>query len=113
MDPNPFLRHTFWTVSIGWTVSWMNVYGFNQAMVQRYLSICSLKKAKQTVWVVLPLKALIISLSCFAGLVIFTKYQGCDPISTKRVTAADQVYPLFVMDILGFVPGFPGLFVAG
>jgi sodium-coupled monocarboxylate transporter 8/12 len=48
-----------------------------------------------------------------AGLVVFSKYYDCDPLSTNRVKAVDQLFPLFVIDTLGFIPGFVGLFVAG
>jgi len=72
-------------------------------------------------------------------LVIFATYKDCDPlsakvsknsfiskllpvyfekeiiyeISTQYVSKPDQLFPLFVMDILGQFPGVPGLFVAG
>lgn len=89
------------------------VYGTNQAMVQRYLSLPSLEKAKQTVWVVLPMVIVLITILSAAGLVVFAAYSDCDPIATHRVTASDQLFPLFVMDTLGSMPGVPGLFVAG
>lgn len=75
---------------------------------------------------------------CFtAGLVIFARYFDCDPVTTKvslllskkvtekcktksersvfkeTVSTADQLLPLFVMDVLGEYRGLPGIFVAG
>ncbi|RWS02291.1 sodium-coupled monocarboxylate transporter 1-like protein, partial [Dinothrombium tinctorium] len=47
------------------------------------------------------------------GLVLFARYWNCDPISTHRVSAADQLFPLFVVETLGSIPGLSGLFVAG
>ena len=72
----------------------------------------------------------------YLGLVIYTKYKDCDPVSAgvghdhanvhvlivelnisifwvKYVKTIDQLLPLFVMDTLGQYPGIPGLFVAG
>ena len=51
----------------------------------------------------------------YAGLVIFAFYdvQGCDPINAKLVEKADQLFPLFVMQVMGDVTCIPGLFVAG
>lgn len=67
----------------------------------------------RTVWLVLPFKVLILTLTCGGGLVAYAKYHDCDPIVTKQVRAPDQIYPLFVLDSLSFIPGFTGLFVAG
>jgi sodium-coupled monocarboxylate transporter 8/12 len=50
-----------------------------------------------------------VSICCAAGLVIFTKYQNCDPFTNKQVTQIDQLFPHFVMETLGFLPGFPGI----
>lgn len=61
----------------------------------------------------MPLKLVILTLTCGGGLVAYAKYHLCDPIVTKQVNAPDQIYPFFVIDSLGFVPGFTGLFVAG
>ena len=44
---------------------------------------------------------------------MFTFYQHCDPITAKQVSRKDQMFPLFVMQTVGDVPGLPGLFVAG
>lgn len=49
----------------------------------------------------------------YLGLVIYTKYKDCDPVSAGYVKTIDQLLPLFVMDTLGSYPGVPGLFVAG
>ncbi|RXG68829.1 hypothetical protein Avbf_09996 [Armadillidium vulgare] len=49
----------------------------------------------------------------FGGLVIYAKYETCDPLKSKLVSTPDQLLPLFVMDTLGEWKGIPGLFVAG
>lgn len=47
------------------------------------------------------------------GLIMYTKYYDCDPITTKQVRKTDQMIPFFVLDIGHHIPGLPGLFVAG
>lgn len=37
-DPDPLRRHTFWTVSIGGTFTWLGIYGVNQSTIQRCIS---------------------------------------------------------------------------
>lgn len=38
------------------------------------------------------------------GMVVISKYRYCDPIKTKRIMTADQLFPLFVMDTMGSIP---------
>ena len=45
-DPTPFKRHTFWSIMIGGFFTSLTVYGSNQATIQRYLSVPSVKKAQ-------------------------------------------------------------------
>ncbi len=52
-------------------------------------------------------------LTIVVGMVVVSRYRGCDPIKTQRVMTADQLFPLFVMDTMGSIPGIPGIFVAG
>src|SRR5215510_8140669 len=47
-----------------------------------------------------------------AGLIVYAYYENCDPFLAKRIHAADQILPLFVMDTLSFIPGFAGLFIS-
>jgi hypothetical protein len=35
-NPNPFMRHSFWTLIIGGFFTSLTVYGSNQATIQRY-----------------------------------------------------------------------------
>ena len=49
----------------------------------------------------------------YAGLVIYAHYVNCDPIKSGLVSTKDQLLPLFVMDLMSDMPGFPGFFVAG
>lgn len=49
----------------------------------------------------------------YSGLVVYARYHNCDPLDSKLARSRDQLLPLLVMDVLGDLPGMPGLFVAG
>lgn len=56
----------------------------------------------------------IVNLLCTAiSMVIVSRYRDCDPMKTKRVHTADQLFALFIMDTMGTIPGIPGIFMAG
>lgn len=54
-----------------------------------------------------------VTMCCMTGMLLYAKYFDCDPLTTKLVTARDQLVPLLVMENLSYVPGFAGLFIAG
>ena len=113
MDPSLLTRHTFWSQTVGGYFTWMTIYAVNQTMIQRYLTVKDLKTAKISIWLSGIAITVILSIVAYGGLIIFSRYLNCDPISSGLVSTKDQLLPLFVMDILGHVPGFPGFFVAG
>ena len=57
--------------------------------------------------------SLLIGICAYGGMVMFAFYHDCDPIKTGQVSTKDQMFPMFVMQMVGDVPGVPGLFVAG
>lgn len=46
MDPNPTVRHSFWSVVIGGTFYWTTMFCSNQASVQKYLSVESISQVR-------------------------------------------------------------------
>ncbi|KAL8593066.1 hypothetical protein ACOMHN_017992 [Nucella lapillus] len=112
LDPNPFIRHTFWTLFIGGTMMSLTVYAGNQALLQRYLSVRSITTARWAIMLHLPISEFFLALAMLSGLVMYATYEGCDPIALGVVSKGDQLIPLFVMQTLGDLPGIPGLFVA-
>ncbi|XP_004418075.1 PREDICTED: sodium-coupled monocarboxylate transporter 1 [Ceratotherium simum simum] len=111
-NPNPLQRHTFWTIIIGGTFTWTGIYGVNQCQVQRYISCKSRFHAKMSLYInLLGLWAILIC-SVFCGLTLYSRYRDCDPWTTEKVSAPDQLMPYLVLDILQDYPGLPGLFVA-
>ncbi|KAF4521507.1 hypothetical protein B566_EDAN001807 [Ephemera danica] len=112
-DVDPTTRHTFWTMVVGGTFMWGSNYAANQAQIQRYLSVPTVRQARRALWVnCLGLVALLVIL-CWGGLVMYAKYADCDPLRSKQIQASDQLLPLFVMETMHDLPGIPGLFVAG
>uniref|UniRef100_A0A8C9F4G0 Solute carrier family 5 member 12 n=1 Tax=Pavo cristatus TaxID=9049 RepID=A0A8C9F4G0_PAVCR len=111
-DVDPLRRHTFWTIVIGGTFTWLGLYGVNQSTIQRCISCKSEKHAKMALY--LNLLGLWIVLVCavFSGLVMYAHYKNCDPWTADFISAPDQLMPYFVMDIFSSMPGVPGLFVA-
>jgi hypothetical protein len=47
MDPNPLVRHTFWTVTVGNFFLWLAHLAANQAILQRCLALPTIDKAKR------------------------------------------------------------------
>ncbi|XP_053261025.1 sodium-coupled monocarboxylate transporter 1-like isoform X2 [Podarcis raffonei] len=112
-DPNPLRRHTFWTVVVGGTFTWLSVYGTNHCQVQRYLACRSQREAKKSLYITLVGICLILCFAIGCGFAMYSIYKDCDPWTAGFVSAPDQIMPYLVMDILGDFPGLPGLFVAG
>ncbi|KAK0166794.1 hypothetical protein PV327_004277 [Microctonus hyperodae] len=112
-DLSPSTRHTFWALLIGGFVHWLQSAAINQNMIQRYMALPSLEAAKSALWIFIFGALGLIGICGYSGLLIYAWYHDCDPLTTKLVSAKDQLLPLLVMDILGQFPGLPGLFVAG
>ncbi|XP_014479507.1 PREDICTED: sodium-coupled monocarboxylate transporter 1-like [Dinoponera quadriceps] len=112
-DWNPLTRHTIWGLMIGGTVHWLQISAINQNMIQRYLALPTLQSAKRALWFFIVGILALIMICGYAGLLIYAWYHECDPLTTKLARAKDQLLPLLVMNVLGELPGLPGLFVAG
>ncbi|XP_076223835.1 sodium-coupled monocarboxylate transporter 1 [Nomia melanderi] len=113
-DPSPFTRHTVWTVLIG---SWLYSTAYiavNQTMVQRYRSLKDLATSKLSLAIFTISIMLFISLCCWCGLVLIAWWSPpkCDPRAIGLITADDQLFPAYVMEIAGHLHGIPGLFIA-
>uniref|UniRef100_A0A8D0CDP3 Solute carrier family 5 member 8 n=1 Tax=Salvator merianae TaxID=96440 RepID=A0A8D0CDP3_SALMN len=112
-NPSPLQRHTFWTIIIGGTFTWLGIYGVNQAQVQRYLACKSQHHAKLSLYINLVGLWITLFSATMCGLSMYSVYKDCDPWSAGFVKAPDQLMPYLVLEILGDFPGIPGLFVAG
>ncbi|XP_057665819.1 sodium-coupled monocarboxylate transporter 1-like [Diorhabda carinulata] len=112
-DPDPMARHTIWALVIGGGAYTLQSAGVNQNMVQRYLALPSLRESKKALWVFFFGLTAIVLLCSYCGMLIYATYYKCDPLTTKLAREKDQLLPLLVMEILGDIPGLPGLFVAG
>lgn len=113
MNPSPFVRTSFWTLTVGMTTAWIAKLGVSQCCIQRFLAVPNIEVAKKSVWVfAFGLGALKLG-AILLGLIVYAKYSSCDPVSTKQIKKLDQIVPLFVMDVASKIPGLPGLFIAG
>ncbi|KAE8605598.1 hypothetical protein XENTR_v10015220 [Xenopus tropicalis] len=111
-NPDPFERHSFWSLAIGGIFMMLSLYGVNQAQVQRYLSSRTEKEAILSCYAVFPCQQLVLALGCLTGLVMFAYYKINPSAYPQDISVPDQMVLYFVMDILKDLPGLPGLFVA-
>ncbi|KRT85564.1 hypothetical protein AMK59_2547, partial [Oryctes borbonicus] len=112
-DMNPLSRHTFWSLTIGGFVYFLQTSGVNQNMIQRYLALSTLTKARISLWQCTIGILILTALCCYTGLLIFATFSKCDPLTTTLAKEKDQLLPILVMEVLGDYPGLPGLFIAG
>ncbi|GFY54519.1 putative sodium-dependent multivitamin transporter [Trichonephila inaurata madagascariensis] len=114
-DPDPTVRHTFWTLVVGGFFTYFAVH-VNQVQIQRLLTVKSLKESQIATFSCFFLQTILSILLCFSGIVIYANLSACDPIlrsDETNIHKADQILPYFVMTSLTMFPGLPGLFVAG
>ncbi|KAK9869592.1 hypothetical protein WA026_003342 [Henosepilachna vigintioctopunctata] len=112
-DLDPSSRHTVWALVIGGFLYYLQSAAVNQNMIQRYLSLANVKKAKKSLWIFVTGLVLVVTLCSYAGMVIYAIYYQCDPLTTMLAKEKDQLLPLLVMETVGDYPGLPGIFVAG
>ncbi|XP_045150087.1 sodium-dependent multivitamin transporter isoform X3 [Echinops telfairi] len=112
LDPDPFVRHTFWTLAFGGVFMMLSLYGVNQAQVQRYLSSRTERAAMLSCYAVFPCQQVVLCMGCLIGLVMYAYYQEYPKSAQQAQAAPDQFVLYFVMDLLQGLPGLPGLFVA-
>lgn len=111
-DPDPRVRHSVWNLVVGGGIFWCAVYGTNQAQVQRAISVRNVQSAKIAIWLNVIGYDAILLLCCLIGVVMFAFYSECDPVKSGLVKKADQLVPLWMMDLLSDFPGVPGLFLS-
>ncbi|KAG5877995.1 hypothetical protein JTB14_033644 [Gonioctena quinquepunctata] len=112
-DLDPLVRHTIWALVIGGTAYTVQTTGVNQNMIQRYLALPSLKAGERALWAFFFGIVILMICCCYCGLLVYAMFHDCDPLTTTLAREKDQLLPLLVMEILGEIPGLPGIFVAG
>ncbi|KAG8125871.1 hypothetical protein E2320_021052 [Naja naja] len=111
-DFDPLRRHTFWTIAVGGTFTWLGIYGVNQSTIQRCISCKTEKHAKLALYLNLVGLWVILVCAILCGLVMYSFFMSCDPWTADFISEPDQLMPYFVMIIFSSAPGLPGLFVA-
>jgi solute carrier family 5 (sodium-coupled monocarboxylate transporter), member 8/12 len=82
-------------------------------MVQRYMSLPNMKKARISILIFTIGIICFVSVCCYAGLLIYAKYWKCDPLISGMVKRDDQLFAIYVMETVGEWKGVAGLFIAG
>ncbi|XP_052890854.1 sodium-coupled monocarboxylate transporter 1-like [Anopheles moucheti] len=112
-DPNPTLGHSFWIMLFGAPVWVCEGIACSQDMVQRFLSLPTLKDARKALsWFVIGWISINV-IFFLIGMLVYATYYRCDPLTTELAKAKDQLLPLFVMETFAAYPGMTGVFVAG
>ncbi|KAJ6639769.1 Sodium-coupled monocarboxylate transporter 2 [Pseudolycoriella hygida] len=113
LNPSPFERLSFWSVSIGLTFQMIASICISPTVVQRCLSLPDYSKVKRSLIIFLAGIVLFNLCAHITGLQMYAKYETCDPFLAGLTRKIDQVLPYFVMDVGSGIPGLPGLFIAG
>lgn len=113
MNPDPTVRHSFWSVVVGGTMYWTSMFCANQASVQKYLSVERISQVRIALWVSAIGLTAVYSVNFITGAILAVHYANCDPIQAGVTNGSDRLLPLYVMQELGSYKGVPGFFVAG
>lgn len=91
LNPDPTIRHTWFSLIIGGGVTFLSLYAVNQTQIQRYLTVKDLKQAQKALWLNWPILTTLSLSTSFSGLAIYSKYYKCDPVTAKVIDFPDQV----------------------
>lgn len=112
-NPDPTVRHTFWTVMTGSFIGSFSL-ALNQSTIQRFNSTPTIKDAKKVMYIAGPVFVTMQTLSMSVGLVCFAYYTSlrCDPLMSRRIANPNQIVPFMITDIFRNYPGLSGLFIS-
>ncbi|XP_017784801.1 PREDICTED: sodium-coupled monocarboxylate transporter 2-like [Nicrophorus vespilloides] len=113
MNPNPTIRHSFWSVVLGGTFYWMTMFCSNQASIQKYMSVERISQVRKALWFSCFGLILIYTINFYTGMIMVAHYRNCDPLLAGDIEASDQILPLYVISEMGHLKGMTGFFVAG
>lgn len=82
-DITPTIRHTIWSQVIGGVFYWVQTNAVSQNMIQRYLSLPTLRAGRRALWIFVCGVITLMMLCSYNGLLIYATYQDCDPLTTK------------------------------
>ncbi|KPM08948.1 sodium-dependent multivitamin transporter-like protein [Sarcoptes scabiei] len=113
IDPDPTVRHTFWSLTIGGLFIYLSIYGVNQTQVQRLMTVKNIRQSQKAMFLSWPLTSLISLTTALTGLVIYANFYKDDPLKCGHITKPDQLLPYYAVSKLSAYPGLPGLIIAG
>ncbi|KAK5642180.1 hypothetical protein RI129_008347 [Pyrocoelia pectoralis] len=110
-NPDPTVRISFWTIMLGFSVTFCSVTCTSATDVQRYLSVSNNFRKRLIITCTVMVAA--VKLMCVSlGLIMYGKYFDCDPKLNRDVEKEDQIVGHFITEMTSHIPGFNGLFVA-
>ncbi|XP_063916914.1 sodium-coupled monocarboxylate transporter 2-like isoform X2 [Zophobas morio] len=105
-------RDSFWAYIIGSGSTATALIIIHQTGLQKFLSLSNYKDCVWSVVHTVISMSLVHTFCVCIGLVAYSKYKDCDPLTSHLITKHDQLFPFFVTEIGGSLPGVPGLFIA-
>ncbi|KAK3858022.1 hypothetical protein Pcinc_035763 [Petrolisthes cinctipes] len=112
MDPNPFVRHSFWSTTVLGMYFGFSFIGLGQIAHMRFASVPSLVLAKRLVLFFLVGLWVLWGVFFLSGVVAYVMYKDCDPLTAGNINKPDQIIIYLVMDKLSHYTGLPGVFLA-
>lgn len=106
-------RHSLISTLVGGTLVYICLTSLNQIQVQRVLSLPTLRLAQWSLVLCSLFGSIVVALSSYLGLVIYSAYGPCDPFLGGEIPRRDIILLHYVAHRLGRIPGLRGLLVAG
>ncbi|RMZ97979.1 sodium-coupled monocarboxylate transporter 1-like [Brachionus plicatilis] len=111
-DPDPFKRQTFWSLFFGFLLSFSYSYSTDQQSLQRFQATRTKKLAQRALLLNVPGVFIMLSLCCFAGLILYANFAGCDPLASQQIDNPNQLVGYFVITSFRNVQGAAGFFLS-
>ncbi|XP_055850583.1 sodium-coupled monocarboxylate transporter 2-like [Episyrphus balteatus] len=109
---DPRTRTSFISCFVGGLCLWTKNLGLNQTCVQRVSALPSLQAARKALLIFTILFLMVTFVNVFTGVLMFSNYFDCDPITVGIVEKPDKMMPFYVQDIVGHLKGMPGVFIS-
>ncbi|PIK44724.1 putative sodium-coupled monocarboxylate transporter 1 [Apostichopus japonicus] len=109
---NPTIRHSFWSVFIGYGFLVGSYVGTNQIIVQRYMTCRTLKQSQLAAGIGTIGIGVVEFLAVLCGMSMYAYFAGCDPLTSGKIQSSDQLMPFIMVELFQKAPGVAGLLIS-